>query len=118
MAPSGGVNMAIHRFLQSIQGNFHTQDRAPIADEIRRKQPAIDEHLDGLRQSGEVEMADYYGEVLERFQDARTLLINADTTPATDQNIPERLRRAPMTDLQPASTTPEPTKRPSARNLG
>src|ERR1035437_5338382 len=38
--------------------------------------------------------------------------------PRTVQNIPERFRRDPMTDLQPASITPEPTKSPMARNRG
>jgi len=38
--------------------------------------------------------------------------------PRTVQNIPERFRRDPITALQPASITPEPTKSPMARNLG
>ena len=38
--------------------------------------------------------------------------------PATDQRMPERFRRLPTMLLQPASTTPEPTHRPWARNSG
>src|SRR5450432_3059331 len=38
--------------------------------------------------------------------------------PRTVQNMPDRFRRDPMTDLQPASTTPEPTKSPFSRNSG
>ena len=35
--------------------------------------------------------------------------------PATVQRMPDCLRRWPITVLQPASTTPEPTKKPRAR---
>lgn len=38
--------------------------------------------------------------------------------PRTVQNMPDRLRREPMTALQPASITPEPTNRCWERNLG
>ena len=41
-----------------------------------------------------------------------------ELAPRTVQNIPERFSRAPMTALQPASITPEPTKSPMARNRG
>ena len=36
--------------------------------------------------------------------------------PATVQRIPDYFSRAPITVLQPASTTPDPTMRPWARN--
>ena len=35
--------------------------------------------------------------------------------PGSLQNMPEHLNRAPMTFLHPASTIPEPMKRPAAR---
>ena len=38
--------------------------------------------------------------------------------PSTVQCIPGRLRRVPIATLQPASTTPEPTHSPCARNRG
>ena len=37
---------------------------------------------------------------------------------ATIQNMPEHFSRQAITVLQPASTTPEPTNRPSLRNSG
>ena len=37
------------------------------------------------------------------------------SAPGLDQNMPDCLQRAPMTVLQPASTTPEPIKQPCAR---
>jgi len=40
------------------------------------------------------------------------------SAPETVQRIPARLSRVPMTTLQPASTTPEDTHRPWARNSG
>ena len=39
-----------------------------------------------------------------------------ESAPLTVQCMPACLRRWPMTDLQPASTTPEPTNRPHRRN--
>src|SRR5579859_2888925 len=38
--------------------------------------------------------------------------------PRTVQNMPDCLRRTPTMDLQPASITPEPTKKPCCRNSG
>src|SRR5712664_3036516 len=38
------------------------------------------------------------------------------SAPATVQRMPDCLRRRPITDLQLASTTPEPTNRPRDRN--
>ena len=38
--------------------------------------------------------------------------------PRTVQNIPDCLRRTPITVLQPASITPDPTNKFWSRNLG
>ena len=45
-------------------------------------------------------------------------LISVDTAPRTVQNIPDCLRREPITVLHPASMTPEPTNKCWRRNLG